>query len=157
MTYLLLVDFQCIGGSFMTILCGVPPEDKTLCPELITRGRIISFAFCRVYWLLHLPHLIRLWFFSLFRLKRKNNLNTSYNIFGECILFTGIGISGGFEVLYFLFYFLIFFPCCFVSFIQFGFIQLVPWLYSQRTILATDRALSLQNIFAVRCSFGANG
>ena len=29
------------------------------------------------------------------------NLNISYHIFGECVLLTGIGISGGFEVLIF--------------------------------------------------------
>ena len=85
----------------MTILCGVPPEDKNTVSKVDNLKSEYRYFFCFLQGVSasSSSSFNKALFFFAFPPEKKNNLNTSYNIFGECMLITGI--SSGFEVLHF--------------------------------------------------------
>ena len=81
-------------------LSGVPPEDKNTVSKVDNSRSEYFFRFLQGVSSSPSSFNTAFGFFA-FPPKKKYNLNTSYNIFGECVLLTGIGISGGLEVLNF--------------------------------------------------------
>ena len=85
----------------MTPLSGVPPEDKNTVSRVDNSRSEYFFRFLQGVSASSSSSPFRAFVFFAFSPGKKNNLNTSYNIFVECVLLTGIGFSGGFEVLHF--------------------------------------------------------
>ena len=84
----------------MTPLSGIPPDDKNTMSRVDNSRLEYFFRFLQGV-LASSPSFKTAFGFFRFSALKEINLNTSYNIFGKCVLFSGISISGGFEALIF--------------------------------------------------------